>query len=197
MKQELEIEFKSKIDYEEHLKLRDFFPFEPPYLQENVYYDTKDRDLFEKGIMCRVRKFDDKQLFTIKEPCVEGIMEYEFSLVNDDIYQSDQAQTLFEQFDVNIQDIEKVAFSNTVRYEHKDAYGTWCLDVTQFENHKDYEIEYELYHPEPEAENHFYQALEAMEITYTPIVPKYVRALHSSPEMASKDVFQTEDSSKQ
>ncbi len=192
MEQNLEIEFKSKINYEEHLKLRDFFPFDTPILQENTYYDTKDLYLYSKGIMSRTRKVDDSVLFTLKEPTEEGLLEYEF-YVDTDIYSEPHSIKLFSDFGVDVKDLVEVAFSNTVRYTYKDSYGTWCLDITQFKNHKDYEIEYELLGDDPAAHKHFINSLKSVGLDFVPIDPKFVRALNSSTEFDAQDVFQSSD----
>ena len=178
MEQNLEIEFKSKITYEEYLRLRDFFPFDAPILQENTYYDTKDLSLYSKGVMSRTRKVDDSVLFTLKNPTEEGLMEYEF-LVETDIYTEPHSIRLFKEFSVN-----------TVRYTYKDSYGTWCLDITQFKEHKDYEIEYELFGDDPSAHKHFISSLRSVGLEFVPIDPKFVRALNSSVEFDAQDVFQ-------
>lgn len=178
MEQKLEIEFKSKIDYDEHLLIKDYFPFTTPVLQENLYYDTKDRSLFKKGIMCRTRKIEDTLQLTVKEPHPEGIMEYEMYL-KDDLLNDPRAQEVLDIFKIDLNELELTTFSNTVRYEYGDVYGTWCLDITQFEHHKDYEIEYELYHKEKSARKHYLQTLNAIGIEYKEIKPKYIRALNS------------------
>ncbi len=182
MEQKLEIEFKSKIDHEGHLLIRDYFPFGTPKLQENVYYDTKDRKFYEKGVMCRVRKIEDTNLLTLKEPHPDGIMEYEINLTGP-LHSDPRSQEALDVFNVKMEDLEEIAFSNTVRYEHEDVYGTWCLDITQFKNHKDYEIEYELYHEEKAAQKHYMQTLKSIGIEYEPIEPKFVRALYSKAQV--------------
>lgn len=179
MEEKLEIEFKSELTYDDHLTVKNYFPFGTPNLQENTYYDTKGMNLYDKGIMCRTRKIKDNVFFTLKEPTNEGLMEYEF-LMTDDFYKDPNCQVVLDRFDLQVQDLSEVAFSNTVRYEFKDAYGTWCLDVTQFAHHKDYEIEYELFTDDPLAEKHFLQTLKAMGLEYQPIHPKFVRALGST-----------------
>lgn len=178
MEQKLEIEFKSEITHEDHLLIRDYFPFQEPVLQENVYYDTDNQELFKKGIMCRVRKIEDSYLLTVKEPHPDGIMEYEMH-IEGLLHDSKQAQKVLDVFNVNLNDLHKTTFSNTVRYEYEDVYGTWCLDITQFENHRDYEIEYELYHEEPAAQKHYMQSLKSIGIEYKKINPKFMRALYS------------------
>lgn len=178
MEQKLEIEYKSKIDHESHLLIRDYFPFKTPVLQENLYYDTENRDFFKKGVMCRVRKIKDTYLLTVKEPHPEGVMEYEINL-NGSIHEDPASQKVLDVFDAKAEDLHEIAFSNTVRYEYEDVYGTWCLDITQFEFHKDYEIEYELYHEEKAAQKHYIQTLKAISIEYQEIEPKFIRALHS------------------
>lgn len=193
MEQKLEIEYKSKITYEDYLRLREYFPFGAPILQENTYYDTPEHELFKKGIMSRTRKVNDQTLFTLKEPTPEGLMEYEF-FVESDIYHETHSIELYKHFGIDVNDLVEVAFSNTVRYELKDAYGTWCLDITQFKNHKDYEVEYELFGEEPSGEKHFIQSLKAVDIEFTPIEPKFVRALNSSIEYDAQDVFQSSHS---
>ena len=83
METNLEIEFKTKINHDEHLLIHDYFPFSEPVLQVNTYYDTKQQDLFKKGIMCRIRKVNDQAILTIKEPQELGVMEYEAILKED------------------------------------------------------------------------------------------------------------------
>lgn len=178
MEQNLEIEFKSKLTQESHLLIRDYFPFESPIFQNNTYYDTPNSDLYREGTMCRVRKIGEELLLTVKEPHPDGVMEYEIYITGD-IKSDPNSQKVLDVFNVNAQDLEEIAFSNTVRYEYKDVYGTWCLDVTKFEFHKDYEIEYELHHEDKAAQKHYYQTLKSIGIEYEAIQPKFVRALNS------------------
>ena len=108
-----------------------------------------------------------------------------------------RAQEVLDVFNTNIQDLKEIAFSNTVRYEHEDVYGTWCLDITQFEHHKDFEIEYELYHEEKSAQKHYIQTLKSIGIEYEEIEPKFVRALRSKEikELESSQIDSDHESS--
>lgn len=187
MEQHLEIEFKSEINHEDYLKIRAYFPFETPALQENIYYDTEDFKLYKQGIMCRIRKVNDRFIFTLKEPREDGVMEYEF-IMDGDLYTDDRAKTLLMTYNVGLLDLVEVSFSNTIRYEFKDVYGMWCLDITQFKSHKDYEIEYELYQEEPAAQKHYLQTLKAIGIEYREIDPKFIRALNSALQTSKEDV---------
>lgn len=178
MEQHLEIEFKTEISPDDHITIYDYFPFSEPVLQENRYYDTENNDLFKRGVMCRTRKIKDVTVLTIKEPLEEGVMEYEATLTKP-LYECDNAQIVLDEFGINVHQLVEITFSTTVRYEYKDVYGTWCLDITQFANHKDFELEYELHHDDNDAENHFYQTLKSIGIPYIAIKPKFVRALDS------------------
>lgn len=179
METNLEIEFKTKINHDEHLLIHDYFPFSEPVLQVNTYYDTKQQDLFKKGIMCRIRKVNDQAILTIKEPQELGVMEYE-AILKEDFLTDENAALILKEFNIEAKDLEEITYSSTVRYEYKDAYGIWCLDITQFKHHKDFELEYELFHEDPQAEKHYLQTLQSIGIEYEAIEPKYLRALRSS-----------------
>lgn len=178
MEKHLEIEYKTRINPEDQHIIFDYFPFSEPIFQENRYYDTENQDLFKKGIMCRTRKIKDHVVLTVKVPQDFGIMEYEATVVGT-IYDCGNVQIVLDEFNLKGSDLVEITFSNTVRYEYKDAFGTWCLDITQFEHHRDFELEYELYHDEDQAEKHYYSTLKSIGIEFEEIDPKFVRALNS------------------
>ncbi|AMC92445.1 hypothetical protein AOC36_00085 [Erysipelothrix larvae] len=181
MKTHLEIEYKTALTREEYQEMMYHFPFEGPISQSNTYYDTEDTRLQNQGVMCRIRKEGETTLFTLKEPQEEGVLEYEFYMLGEQ-QDNKRAQDILLPFHVGLSELKEVTFSNTVRFVYKDVYGTWCLDVTQFPHHKDYELEYELHKQEDRARSHFLSVLAELNIEYVESPPKFLRAINSSPE---------------
>lgn len=181
MKTNLEIEYKSSLTRDDYQKLINHFPFVGPIQQFNTYYDTRDALLRNQEAMCRVRVVDGISTFTLKEPHEEGVLEHEF-VMTDELHKEKRAQAILTHFHVGLDDLVEVTYSNTVRFEYKDTFGTWCLDVTQFPHHKDYELEYELHRADSSAHPHFLNVLKTLGIEYIESSPKYLRALNSKPD---------------
>ena len=181
MNQHLEIEYKSMIEESTAKRLLDFFPFEAPKKQINHYFDTIDKQLFKLGIMCRIREIENTYLFTLKIPQSDGVLEFEIeldSLSLDNILITEK----MNEYDINTEKMLPIAKSITNRYEYSDEYGMWCLDYSEFSNHNDIEIEYELHQANEKAYQHYVDTLTDLNIIILKAKPKYIRALNSSLE---------------
>lgn len=181
MNQHLEIEYKSMIEESTAKRLLDLFQFETPKKQTNHYFDTIDKQLFKLGIMCRIREIDNTYLFTLKIPQSDGVLEFETEL---DSLSLDNIQIInkMNEFGINTVEMLPVAKSVTHRSEYNDEYGMWCLDYSEFSNHNDIEIEYELHQANEKAYQHYVDTLKSLNIIIIKAKPKYIRALNSSLE---------------
>lgn len=178
MKTNLEIEYKTLITLTDHQNIMNYFDFSEPTIQTNVYFDTENEDLLKLQMMCRVRVINDHFEFTLKVPQDDGVLEYELEL-NSLSLNDQRLLELFQKFDINAFNLNETTRSITSRRTFIDLYGEWCLDETQFECHKDYEIEYELHGSNEKAYPHFQDTLNRLNIEATKATPKYIRALNS------------------
>lgn len=180
MKKNLEIEYKTLLDEDQFEQLRSHMNAQEPTLQINTYYDTASLDLMQQHCMCRIRESKGSFLFTLKIPQEKGVMEYEQALVSPSLETAEIAAFL-NTLGIDVKDLHVLTQSNTLRYEHKDPWGTWCLDETQFQNHKDYEVEYELHQDQSNAYDHYCKTLAALGISFkNHSQPKFLRALYSA-----------------
>ncbi|UOQ43422.1 CYTH domain-containing protein [Halobacillus salinarum] len=77
MVQEVEIEFKNLLTYDEYNRIYQFLPFKSVELfeQTNYYFETKDLKLREQGAALRIRHKNNKWVLTLKQPHSEGLLE--------------------------------------------------------------------------------------------------------------------------
>lgn len=178
MKTNLEIEYKTLISQTDAQSLLDHFDFGPFVEQTNVYFDTRDSKLFNQKMMCRIRMINDHYEFTLKIPQPDGVLEYEYRLKGMN-FNHLAIHQLFEELDINTEDLYEITRSTTKRRVFSDEYGDWCLDETRFPNHSDFEIEYELHEANEKAYPHYVDTLRYLDIDYNKAEPKYIRALRS------------------
>ncbi len=179
MKTNLEIEYKSLINKTEYKKFLELFDFSREIIQTNVYFDTPDAKLYNLKMMCRIRIIEDVFEFTLKVPQSEGVMEFEVTL--DELSLDHPAiKEHFSTLGINVNELNETCRSTTHRRIFIDKYGEWCLDDNAFNNHHDFEIEYELHEANEKAYPHFVDTLQLLNIKFKKAEPKYIRALHSS-----------------
>lgn len=177
MKPHLEIEYKTLLTKEEYQELDTHFKFERIVQQTNVYYDSNN-DLYNQHMMCRIRILPDSYEFTLKVPQEEGVLEYEFEMESLDLKHPQVISTL-SPYISNLDELQEVGRSETLRKISSDQYGEWCLDSNTFSFHQDYELEYELFQPHNLAYQHYLDNMEKLGIEYKPADPKYIRSLQS------------------
>lgn len=178
MKHNLEIEYKTMLDEPLFEKIKSKLPFDSGVNQRNDYYDTPDRQLYSMGIMCRIRTVDNRFEFTVKIPQEDGVMEHEV-LLETKTLDHPSVINFFNQLNLDVSQLDCIAYSDTQRYTYDDAYGSWCLDASSFENHNDFELEYELHEANEKAYPHYVDMLNELDVEYREAKPKYIRALTS------------------
>lgn len=176
MKQNIEIEFKSLLSPYDFNRLKNgFFKNAILTVQQNEYYDTLNRDLFDHKIVLRIRRFNDSSLFTLKMLDENNqILEHEFEGENLQI-DHPSIKNLLNDLNLPTQCI-CVSQSRTHRHMIVDEFGEWCLDLNEFKNHVDFELEYELTQISDQGLNRFLDFLEANDIIYHKAFSKYVRS---------------------
>lgn len=144
MNPNLEIEYKMILNEEDYLKLMQHYQKEP-FFQRNVYYDAQ-IPLAQKGMGMRIRDYNGKHLFTLKEKTDAGHFEYEAYTQENSLkaLEEKEIQAIFKQLNIEGPFIE-TGILDTWRTEIACEYGCLCLDKNQYSEIIDYELEFELY----------------------------------------------------
>lgn len=180
MKKNIEIEFKTLLSPEDYHRLKESF-FNDAILhdQKNRYFDTINKDLYDRRMTARIRTVNQRSLFTLKQIDPDNqVIEHE---IEDQKLQIDDPRimNLLETLNIPITIIE-ISRSHTQRLIIVDDAGEWCLDRTDFGHRVDYELEYELINDKLDSQSgldRFTNFLEAFDIHYQPGQSKFQRSL--------------------
>ena len=145
----IEIEYKVMIEKQDFIKLEEFldnlYKYKT-YIQTNYYYDTDNLDIKNKGLSLRIRHIEneDKYISTIKEKSGDSRIEYENIIEKNNInLLDDESKSLLKKKDINIENINQIAYLKTIRKEYEYHDSLLCLDYNIYYNQEDYEIECE------------------------------------------------------
>lgn len=177
MKQNIEIEYKSLLSPFDFNRLKaSFFKDAVLFVQENRYYDTLNKDLYDRRISLRIRRVNNKSLFTLKQIDAHNqVVEHE---VEDDNLDVDDPRIVKLLADLHLPtQLICISSSLTHRLLISDKFGEWCLDRNEFKNHVDFELEYEITEVTNTRIDRFLAFLETNSITYHKASPKYIRSL--------------------
>ncbi|WP_078381408.1 CYTH domain-containing protein [Sutcliffiella halmapala] len=173
--QEIEIEFKNILTFEEFTTLCSSFQVQAEdfFSQENHYFDTPTFSLKESGCALRIRKKENNYTLTLKQPANEGLLEThqviteeekakmfeeEEGLINGDIFTILKDQLMIDPLSVRYFGTLK---TNRVEFPYKN--GLLVLDESHYLQTSDFEIEYEVSNY-LEGQKHFQELLQAHNI---------------------------------
>ena len=114
----IERELKILITKEQFEELLNSYDFNKPIIQVNTYYDTNDRKIKNNKGALRIRKIDDKNIFTLKIRKDEIThLEYEKEINTDDLQDIKDPQILewLDRFDIPLQ-LSPITTFKTKRY---------------------------------------------------------------------------------
>ena len=131
----IEIEAKALITKEDYEKLASLFKDNKSYIQINYYIDTKNCDLRKKGLSLRVRFKDKKFEMTVKVPRVEGHIEKNVYITEDE-FEGINGQTSFPE-----NEIKKYIEEEGIDAEYEG--GELAIDLNTYSGITDYEVELE------------------------------------------------------
>lgn len=181
LEQNIERELKILVNKEIFDKLLKKYPFNQEIIQTNTYYDTSDNYIkSQKGAM-RIRTIGDKKIFTLKirkDEITHNEYEKEIHVNTIQDIKDDEIENWLHMYNIP-KDVHKIVTFTTQRRTYDFENGQLCADITSYENHMDYEIEYEY------TENHdgisfFNEILKPFGIHYEKNCPsKIARALNN------------------
>ncbi|MCM3719129.1 CYTH domain-containing protein [Fictibacillus phosphorivorans] len=153
MSQEIEIEFKNLITYEEFLQLIDAFKVQKTDFveQTNYYFDTEDFQLKNYKCALRIRYKKDTYTLTLKQQFDEHILETHQTIEKDAFPGLINGMTLpegevtkkLQSLGIHTENIKYLGELTTHRVEFPYQRGLLVLDENHYLGHIDYELEYE------------------------------------------------------
>lgn len=140
----LEIEYKQLVSEEQFNQLSNQYPNKKFIRQTNTYYDTSQFDLRNQGCALRIREKENKFLITLKTPAVHGHHEFECFVEKNDpsMFKLDEIKSILTQLNITSSLIE-IGTCTTYRAVVKTDKAELCFDINEYNNIRDYEIEYE------------------------------------------------------
>lgn len=181
----LEIEFKSLVTQDELYQIINHFAISEDqfFIQENIYFDTKDQQLQEKLLALRIRKKGASHKLTLKEGGDKRNLETSQPLTKEEAHQIEAKGLLPEGCvkqrlrELGIQDtlheVTRIVTKRAVIDFHEQKL---FFDISSYEGITDYEIELET-EEYTKGKNVFLAILNKLNITYRPSEPKIYRAL--------------------
>lgn len=167
MNKNIEKEYKMLLTKEEFETLLNNFPQAVFKKQCNTYYDTKTHAIQKKKGAMRIREVDKKFIFTLKMHSEDGLLEFEKEVDENslNVFKDIEIQNLLDKFHIN-GDLMKLTSLCTKRATIKTEFAEICFDISTYNGHTDYEIEYE-YKKEHDGLTVFQNILKDINLTYT------------------------------
>lgn len=164
MHSKIEVEYKTLCTKEQFERLLNLYPNHKVIKQTNTYFDTTP-SLKERGIAIRLRQIGDDVLFTLKKREERGNEEIEFPVPCLSL-DSPAIQNILHPY--HIQNLEVAGILVTTRHLVEFEHAELCLDINEYNNHIDYEIEYELKDADVDTFDEFSEILNQANIPYIP-----------------------------
>ena len=154
MSQNIEIEFKNMLTQEEYDRFLKEFNIEQGQIfsQDNFYFDTPEFSLKRVGAALRIREKNGAYEMTLKQPAIEGLLETNESLSNEEASMAlnhnclpyARISQLIEKLGVPFSRITYFGTLTTNRVEFPYRNGLLVLDHSIYLNNEDFELEFEV-----------------------------------------------------
>lgn len=193
MSKEIEIEFKSMLTQNDYEKLLHYYNVTNKQfvIQTNLYFDTVDFQLKQRGMGLRIRYFSDTAEATLKIPQTVGLLEVTDRLSLDEVEQAinkdqftPQSTEILGQlrtFNISLSDLHLIGKLITKRAEFTIPEGKLALDESWYSDYHDFELELEV--PDYNFnEGDFKQLLNKFELPYRKTKNKIARAVSAQQE---------------
>ncbi|MCM3616844.1 CYTH domain-containing protein [Sutcliffiella horikoshii] len=184
--QEIEIEFKNMLTFDEFTSLCSAFKVksEDFFSQENHYFDTPTFALKDKGCALRVRKKGESFTLTLKQPAAEGLLETHQSVSEEEfvsmkeghigIIEGTISSILMAELGVDPSKTLYFGSLKTNRVELPYKNGLLVLDESNYMETSDFEVEFEV-NNYAEGEKSFHELLTSYGIPLRETKNKIVR----------------------
>ncbi|MDF9866956.1 uncharacterized protein YjbK [Bacilli bacterium PM5-3] len=169
MKEEIEIEYKQLLLESEYNKIKnDILKQEHKIIEhENFYFETKTKDLKKRKQALRIRVSQNYIEICLKTQRENDLLENNILISKNEFDSIYQDNTLIYNYDLDLpKGLYLIGSLKTNRIEHVIRDGLICLDMSTYNNKKDYEIEFEA--NDYNKEQAFINYLDSFAIKYKP-----------------------------
>lgn len=141
-----ERELKIMLTQDQFESLLNSYDFPITIRQTNTYYDTVDHRVKKMNGALRLRKIEDRTIFTLKkriDPIT--LIELEKDIDTDDLRLIEDPEILdwLKQYGISKEHVAPIVQFSTIRHILNTKDAQICLDENKFEHSMDYELEYE------------------------------------------------------
>lgn len=141
-----ERELKIMLTQDQFESLLNSYDFPITIRQTNTYYDTVDHRVKKMNGALRLRKIEDRTIFTLKkriDPIT--LIELEKDVDTDDLRSIEDPEILdwLKQYGISKERVAPIVQFSTIRHILNTKDAQICLDENKFEHSMDYELEYE------------------------------------------------------
>lgn len=167
MNKNIEKEYKILVSKEQFQTLLNEYPKAVFKEQINTYYDSVDFMIREAHGAMRIRYIDNAYIFTLKMHSSKGLLEFEKEVEQNDssIFQASEIKSLLDSYHLT-GPFQQITELKTQRAMIETEFAELCFDISEYNGHKDYEIEYE-YKKEHDGFTVFNHLLRKIHLTYT------------------------------
>lgn len=173
-----EIEYKILLDEKTFTHILNTYPDHSSYTQINYYLTSK--QLQEKKYALRIREKEGHYELTLKIPQGFAKMEYNLDITEDIAKEilaghmpKNDITDVLEEHHMDCSLIIHNASLKTIRHDIHLDYGVLSLDENFYNNHHDYELEFEL--TDEQGHQQFKQLKEQFHLDYTKNAPSKLK----------------------
>lgn len=180
MNKNIELEYKVLVTKEQFEALYERYNKPSFRTQVNVYYDTLDMAIRKTRGSMRIRDLYDRHIFTFKMGSQFGLLEFEKDVPSNSLesLEDEEICNLLARYHFH-GPFKQLTKLKTQRAIINTGNAELCFDISEYNGHMDYEIEYE-YLKDHDGLHDFQAILDTINVTYTHnCSSKIVRALAS------------------
>lgn len=189
MPEQIEIELKTLLTYEEYQRCIDYWQLhtEQAFTQSNSYFDTPDFKLKHLGCGLRIRTLANQAELTLKTPLTEGLLETTDHYSLAEIQPSLKQKTIprqgavarkLQSLGIELDELHLLAELTTKRYQFNLEIGEIALDESWYHQQHDYELELEVA-DYTKGKLAFEKLCQQLSINYKPATNKIARAFQA------------------
>ena len=180
MEKHIEKEYKVLVSKDQFETLLSHYPDVKFHIQKNHYFDNKNYDILHQHAAMRIREKEDINIFTLKKFVDGDLLEFECEVnnISTTVFNKQEIKQVLASYDIQGPFFHLTTLTTYRGVYYGDGYEL-CFDKNEYENHHDYEIEYE-YTKEHDGKTSFQSIMDLIGITYKKnAMSKIQRALYT------------------
>lgn len=174
----LEIEFKTLLNKDKYLEMKEYFKQAIVIRQSNHYYKYSDESVL---ISTRIREINHSFTLTFKQDCAQGRMETNFADIDsiDRAFEKKEVKAFLVEHHLHASFVP-IGTLNTTRLLIIEDHQEICLDENKYAGITDYELEVESIDDATAAQERFDELILKFDIKEKKSISKFTRYLEKT-----------------